>query len=44
VIQSALEDIIPPDHIFGTQFRYNQSSGEIDSIIRSLPVTESRGD
>src|SRR3989441_2330316 len=34
VIQSALEDIIPPDHIFGTQFRYDQSTGEIDSIIR----------
>ena len=34
VIQSALEGIIPPDHIFGTQFRYDQSTGEIDSIIR----------
>src|SRR5258705_696636 len=34
VIQSALEDIIPPDHIFGTQFRYDESTGEIDSIIR----------
>ena len=34
VIQSALEDIIPPSHIFGTQFRYNQSTGEIDSIVR----------
>jgi HAD superfamily phosphoserine phosphatase-like hydrolase len=34
VIQSALEDIIPPDHIFGTQFRYDQSTGEIDSIVR----------
>jgi 2-hydroxy-3-keto-5-methylthiopentenyl-1-phosphate phosphatase len=34
VIQSALEGIIAPDHIFGTQFRYNQSSGEIDSIVR----------
>src|SRR5882762_1362180 len=33
VIQSALEGLIPPDHIFGTQFRYDQS-GEIDSIIR----------
>jgi 2-hydroxy-3-keto-5-methylthiopentenyl-1-phosphate phosphatase len=33
VIQSALADIIPPDHIFGTQFRYDQS-GEIDSIVR----------
>src|SRR3989441_12076197 len=34
VIQSALEDIIPPDHIFGTQFHYDESTGEIDSIIR----------
>src|SRR5258707_10002655 len=34
VIQSALEGIIPPDHIVGTQFRYDQSSGEIDSIVR----------
>jgi len=34
VIQSALEDVIPPDHIFGTQFRYDQSTGEIDSIVR----------
>jgi 2-hydroxy-3-keto-5-methylthiopentenyl-1-phosphate phosphatase len=34
VIQSALEGLIPPDHIFGTQFRYNQSTGEIDSIVR----------
>src|SRR3977135_3296038 len=34
VIQSALEGLIPPDHIFGTQFRYNQSTGEINSIVR----------
>jgi len=34
VIQSALEGIIPRDHIYGTQFRYHQSSGEIDSIVR----------
>jgi HAD superfamily phosphoserine phosphatase-like hydrolase len=34
VIQSALEGIIPKDHIFGTQFRYDQSTGEIDSIVR----------
>jgi 2-hydroxy-3-keto-5-methylthiopentenyl-1-phosphate phosphatase len=31
VIQSALEGIVPKDHIIGTQFRYN-SSGEIVSI------------
>ena len=34
VIQSALEGIVPPDHIFGTQFRYTES-GEIESIVRA---------
>ncbi len=34
VIQSALEGIVPPDHIFGTEFGYH-SSGEIDTIVRS---------
>src|SRR5213080_778824 len=34
VIQSALEGIIPPDHIYGTRFQYDSSSGEIQSIIR----------
>lgn len=34
VIQSALEGIVDPTHIFGTRFRYNPSSGEIQSIIR----------
>src|SRR5215831_17288933 len=29
VIQSALEGTIPEDHILGTQFRYDPSSGEI---------------
>jgi len=33
VIQSALEGIVPPDHIFGTQFRYH-GSGEIAAIER----------
>ena len=31
VIQSALEGIVPPDHIFGTQFRYTDS-GHIERI------------
>jgi phosphoserine phosphatase len=35
IIQSALEGIVPPEHIFGTRFRYNESSGEVDSIIRA---------
>ena len=34
VIQSALEGIVPPDHIFGTRFRYDPASGEIESIER----------
>ncbi len=34
VIQAALDNIIPPDHIFGTRFRYDEHSGEIQSIIR----------
>jgi phosphoserine phosphatase len=34
VIQSALEGFVPPDHIFGTEFRYT-SSGEIESITRA---------
>src|SRR5216684_3104136 len=35
IIQSALDGIVPPDHIFGTRFRYNESTGEVDSIIRA---------
>jgi len=34
VIQSALEGIVPADHIFGTEFSY-KSSGEIDTILRA---------
>jgi 2-hydroxy-3-keto-5-methylthiopentenyl-1-phosphate phosphatase len=37
VIQSALEEIVPADHIHGTRFRYNAESGEIESIVR-LPA------
>ncbi len=37
VIQSALEGIVPADHIHGTRFRYHPESGEIESIIR-LPA------
>src|SRR6266851_6966957 len=32
IIQSALEGIVPPDHIVGTRFRYNEASGEVESI------------
>jgi HAD superfamily phosphoserine phosphatase-like hydrolase len=34
VIVSALENIVPPNHIFGTEFLY-QTSGEIDTIVRA---------
>ena len=34
VIHSALEGIVPEDHIFGTEFRY-KPTGEIDAIIRA---------
>ncbi|HXA64072.1 MAG TPA: HAD family hydrolase [Bryobacteraceae bacterium] len=34
VIQSALEGIVPEDHIIGTQFRYDSATGEIQSITR----------
>jgi len=34
VIQSALEGVVPADHIFGTRFEYEATSGEIRSIVR----------
>jgi 2-hydroxy-3-keto-5-methylthiopentenyl-1-phosphate phosphatase len=34
VIQSALEGIVPADHIIGTEFRYAPHTGEIESIVR----------
>src|SRR5437879_11031023 len=34
VIQSALEGIVPKDHIFGTEFLY-KPTGEIDTIVRA---------
>ena len=34
VIQSALEGMVPADHIFGTEFRCT-GSGEIDTIVRT---------
>src|SRR5216683_2947617 len=34
VIQSALEGIVPKDHIYGTRFQYDPASGEIQSINR----------
>jgi len=34
VIHSALEGIVPKDHIYGTEFSY-KSSGEIDTVLRA---------
>jgi HAD superfamily phosphoserine phosphatase-like hydrolase len=34
VVQSALEGIVPADHIFGTELEYDGSTGEICSIKR----------
>lgn len=34
VIQSALEGIVAPERIYGTRFRYDPATGEIQSIIR----------
>ena len=34
VVQSALQGIVPPDHIFGTHVEYDAFSGEISSIQR----------
>jgi len=34
VIRSALKGIVPEHHIFGTRFRYDRSTGEIQSIDR----------
>jgi phosphoserine phosphatase len=34
IVESALEGIVPSDHIFGTEFEYN-SAGEIERIVRT---------
>ena len=34
VIESALEGIVPRDHIYGTRFRYHPATGEIESVVR----------
>src|SRR6201998_4556689 len=35
IIVSALDGIVPPEHIFGTRFRYNEATGEVESIVRA---------
>ena len=34
VVHSALEGIVPPDHIIGTRFGFQEATGEIESVIR----------
>ena len=34
IVQSALEDVVPEEHIFGTVFEYNEA-GEIETIVRA---------
>jgi 2-hydroxy-3-keto-5-methylthiopentenyl-1-phosphate phosphatase len=34
VVHSALQGIVPPDHIIGGHFEFNPTSGEVESIIQ----------
>jgi phosphoserine phosphatase len=34
VVRSALEGIVPPDHVIGTRLEYAAEAGEIESIVR----------
>ena len=34
VVHSALDGIVPPDHIIGTRFGFDAATGEIESVIR----------
>jgi phosphoserine phosphatase len=34
VVRSALQGIVPPEHVIGTRFQYHEQSGEIESIVR----------
>lgn len=33
LVQSALEGIVPPENVFGTEFGYDPSTGEISSVL-----------
>jgi 2-hydroxy-3-keto-5-methylthiopentenyl-1-phosphate phosphatase len=35
IIQSALEGIVPPEHIHGTRFYYDPGDGEVRAIVRA---------
>jgi phosphoserine phosphatase len=34
VVHSALEGIVPPDHIIGAQFQFHPETGEVESVVR----------
>ena len=34
VIESALDGIVAPDRIFGTEFEYDEGTGEVEAIRR----------
>lgn len=34
VVNSALEGIVPPDHIVGTHFGFSEDAGEVESVIQ----------
>lgn len=34
VVEAALEGVVPPDHIFGTELDYDPDTGEVRSIVR----------
>jgi phosphoserine phosphatase len=34
VVRSALQGIVPPDHVIGTRLSYAEETGEIESIVR----------
>ncbi|HEV7866157.1 MAG TPA: HAD-IB family phosphatase [Chthoniobacteraceae bacterium] len=33
VVRSALEGIVPPDHVFGTEFEFDETTGEISAVV-----------
>ena len=35
IIQSALDGIVPPEHIHGTRFHYHPGNGEVQAIVRA---------
>jgi HAD superfamily phosphoserine phosphatase-like hydrolase len=35
VVRSALQGIVPPDHIFGTEFAFDSATGEISAVLHT---------